>query len=64
MAENQNKKQSKAMDNIKKGFEYAADLTSLKIKLSKAKSKRKDAARKLLPSFASQNPPPSRMEAS
>ena len=47
MAENQNKKQSKAMDNIKKGFEYAADLTSLKIKLSKAKSKRKDAYTRL-----------------
>ena len=43
MAENQNKNQSKAMENIKKGFEYAADLTSLKFKLSKAKSKRKDA---------------------
>ena len=43
MAENQNKNQSKAMDNIKKGFEYAADLTSLKFKLSKAKTKSKDA---------------------
>ena len=47
MAENQNKKQSKAMDNIKKGFEYAADLTSLKIKLSKARSKRKNAYTRL-----------------
>ena len=47
MAENQNKKQSKTMDNIKKGFEYAADLTSLKFKLSKAKSKRKDAYTRL-----------------
>ena len=47
MAENQNKKQSKAMDNIKKGLEYAADLTSLKFKLSKAKSKRKDAFTRL-----------------
>ena len=47
MAENQNKKQSKTMDNIKKGFEYAADLTSLKFKLGKAKSKRKDAYTRL-----------------
>ena len=47
MAENQNKNQSKAMENIKKGFEYAADLTSLKFKLSKAKSKRKDAFTRL-----------------
>ena len=43
MAENQNKNQSKTMDSIKKGFEYAADLTSLKFKLGKAKCKRKDA---------------------
>jgi len=47
MAENQNKNQSKAMDSIKKGFEYAADLTSLKFKLGKAKSKRKDAYARL-----------------
>ena len=47
MAENQNKNQSKAMENIKKGFEYAADLTSLKFKLGKAKSKRKDAYTRL-----------------
>ncbi|MBR6782297.1 MAG: hypothetical protein IKM33_03770 [Clostridia bacterium] len=47
MAENQNKNQSKAMDSIKKGLEYAADLTSLKFKLSKAKSKRKDAFTRL-----------------
>ena len=43
MAQNQNKNQSKAMDSIKKSFEYAADLTSLKFKLGKAKGKRKDA---------------------
>ena len=46
MAQNQNNNQSKAMDSIKKGFEYAADLTSLKFKLSKAKSKRKDAVQR------------------
>ena len=47
MAENQNKKQPKTMDSIKKGFEYAADLTSLKFKLGKAKCKRKDAYARL-----------------
>ena len=47
MAENQNKNQSKTMDSIKKGFEYAADLTSLKFKLGKAKSRRKDAYARL-----------------
>ena len=47
MAQNQNNSQSKAMDSIKKGFEYAADLTSLKFKLGKAKCKRKDAYARL-----------------
>ena len=47
MAENQNQNQSKTMDSIKKGFEYAADLTSLKFKLGKAKCKRKDAYARL-----------------
>ena len=47
MAQKQNNNQPTAMDNIKKGFEYAADLTSLKFKLSKAKSKRKDAYTRL-----------------
>ena len=47
MAQNQNNNQPKAMDSIKKGFEYAADLTSLKFKLGKAKCKRKDAYARL-----------------
>lgn len=47
MAQNQNNNQSSAMDSIKKGFEYAADLTSLKFKLGKAKSRRKDAYARL-----------------
>ena len=47
MAQKQNNNQPTAMDNIKKGFEYAADLTSLKFKLGKAKCKRKDAYARL-----------------
>ena len=47
MAQKQNNNQPTAMDSIKKGFEYAADLTSLKFKLGKAKCKRKDAYARL-----------------
>ena len=47
MAQKQNNNQPTAMDNIKKGFEYAAALTSLKFKLGKAKCKRKDAYARL-----------------
>ena len=47
MAQKQNNNQASAMDSIKKGFEYAADLTSLKFKLGKAKSRRKDAYTRL-----------------
>lgn len=43
MAQNQTGNQPTAKDNVKKGFELAADLTCLKFKLSKAKNKRKAA---------------------
>ena len=47
MAQNQTNNQPSAKDNIKKGFAFAADLTSLKFKLGKAKNKRKDAYARL-----------------
>ena len=43
MAQNTNNNQSGAMDSVKKTLGYAADLTSLKVKLSRAKSRRKAA---------------------
>ena len=43
----QEKKQSPAMDGVKKGLGKAADLTSLKIKLGQAKAKRKAAYTRL-----------------
>lgn len=43
----QEKKQSPAMDGVKKGLNKAADLTSLKIKLTQAKAKRKAAYTRL-----------------
>ena len=46
MAQNQTN-QPAAKENVKKGFEFAADLTRLKFKLGKAKSKRKDAYTRL-----------------
>ena len=42
MAQNQTN-QPAAKENVKKGFEFAADLTALKLKLAKAKNKRKAA---------------------
>ena len=39
--------QPTAKDNVKKGFEFAADLTRLKFKLSQAKSHRKNAYTRL-----------------
>ena len=42
MAQNQTNQPS-TKDNVKKGFEFAADLTRLKFKLGKAKSRRKAA---------------------
>ena len=47
MAQNQTGTQPTAKDNIKKGLAFAADLTSLKLKLSKAKNKRKAAYTRL-----------------
>ena len=41
------KKQNSAMNTVKKSIGFAADLTSLKLKLSKAKSKRKNAFTRL-----------------
>ena len=46
MAQNQTN-QPAAKDNVKKGFEFAADLARLKFKLGKAKSRRKDAYTRL-----------------
>ena len=43
MAQNQTSNQSSAKDSIKKGFAFATDLTALKLKLAKAKNKRKVA---------------------
>ena len=43
MAQNQTSNQATAKDSIKKGFEYATDLASLKFKLNRAKSKCKSA---------------------
>lgn len=47
MAQNQNGNQSSAAEGIKKSLGYAADLTSLKIKLGKAKNRRKAAYTRL-----------------
>ncbi|MBQ7911250.1 MAG: hypothetical protein IJ363_10765 [Clostridia bacterium] len=46
MAQNQNN-QPTATDNVKKGLEFAAELTRLKFKLSQAKNKRKNAYTRL-----------------
>lgn len=46
MAQNQTG-QPTAKENVKKGFELAADLTCLKFKLSKAKNRRKAAYTRL-----------------
>ena len=46
MAQNQTN-QSTAKDNVKKGLEFAAELTRLKFKLSQAKNKRKNAYTRL-----------------
>lgn len=46
MAQNQTN-QPATKDNVKKGFEFAADLTRLKFKLGKAKSRRKNAYTRL-----------------
>ena len=46
MAQNQTN-QPTATDNVKKGFEFAAELTRLKFKLSQAKNKRKNAYTRL-----------------
>lgn len=46
MAQNQTN-QPAAKENVKKGFEFAADLTRLKFKLGKAKSRRKNAYTRL-----------------
>ena len=46
MAQNQTN-QPAAKENVKKGFEFAADLTRLKFKLSQAKNKRKNAYTRL-----------------
>jgi flagellar biosynthesis chaperone FliJ len=43
----QEKKQSPAMDGVKKGLNKAADMASLKIKLGQAKAKRKAAYTRL-----------------
>ena len=43
----QEKKQYPAVDGIKKGLTRAADITSLKIKLGQAKTKRKNAYTRL-----------------
>lgn len=47
MAQNQNNPQPSAMDNVKKSLGLAADKASLKFKLAKAKSRRKDAYTRL-----------------
>lgn len=47
MAQNQTNTQPSAADGIKKSLGYAADLTSLKIKLGKAKNRRKAAYTRL-----------------
>lgn len=41
------KKNSPAMDGVKKGLNKAADMTALKFKLNKAKAKRKNAYTRL-----------------
>ena len=46
MAQNQTN-QPAAKENVKTGFEFAADLTRLKFKLGKAKSRRKNAYTRL-----------------
>ena len=46
MAQNQTN-QPTAKDNVKKGFEFAAELTRLKFKLSQTKNKRKNAYTRL-----------------
>ena len=46
MAQNQTNQPS-TKDNVKKGFEFAADLTRLKFKLGQAKSRRKNAYTRL-----------------
>ena len=46
MAQNQTN-QPAAKENVKKGFEFAADLTRLKFKLGKAMSRRKNAYTRL-----------------
>ena len=46
MAQNQTN-QPAAKENVKKGFEFAADLPRLKFKLGKAKSRRKNAYTRL-----------------
>ena len=43
MAQNQTENQPSAMDNVKKSLGLAADVASLKFKLSRAKSRRKAA---------------------
>ena len=47
MAQNQTENQPSAMDNVKKSLGLAADVASLKFKLSRAKSRRKDAYTRL-----------------
>ena len=47
MAQNQTENQPSAMDNVKKSLGLAADMASLKFKLSRAKSHRKDAYTRL-----------------
>jgi hypothetical protein len=47
MAQNQSNSQTSAAEGIKKSLGYATDLTSLKIKLGKAKSRRKAAYTRL-----------------
>ncbi len=46
MAQNQTN-QPAAKDNVKKGFEFAADLARLKFKLGQTKSRRKNAYTRL-----------------
>ena len=46
MAQNQTN-QPTATDNVKKGLEFATELTRLKVKLSQAKSRRKNAYTRL-----------------
>lgn len=46
MAQNQTN-QPTATDNVRKGLEFAAELTRLKFKLSQAKNKRKNAYTRL-----------------